>query len=227
MRILSYVMCLLLVGTTISCACDKTEEETTANEDANSINITINDDEGGEATSVNINLDDIESDINDALNQVSESINITINEDGEKREATNFRVLKEVLPSRLLGMDRTSHTGEKTGAMGISVSQAHAKYSDDDRRADVSVVDGGSVGIASILGATWTTIEVDRETDNGYERTVEIDGFKAYEKWDERREKLEISWLYDDRYLITVEAYGVKERDGRRILNKLDVDELD
>jgi hypothetical protein len=197
------------------------EPEAEVTEAENSVNITINDEQGGE---VNVDLSEME----EAMSQLGESLNITINdEDGEPVEVMNFRDIKAIMPERLLGMDRTSHTGEKTGAFGISISQAEAKYRDEDRYLDVQVVDGGGAAIARLAGAAWASVEIDRETDDGYERTSTIDGYKAFEKYNSQSQRGEIQWLYKDRYIVSIEGRGVDAKDLERALRKLDVEDLE
>jgi hypothetical protein len=48
--------------------------------------------------------------------------------DREAVDPVDFRKLKDLLPETLAGMSRTEATGEKTGAMGFTVSTAQAKY---------------------------------------------------------------------------------------------------
>ncbi|RME94960.1 MAG: hypothetical protein D6772_13845 [Bacteroidetes bacterium] len=212
-----------------ACGRDAAEEQAAAAEaEANSVNITIKDAAGEPAANVSVNIDEVERSVEDAMKQLGESLDITINsEDGEAVEVMDFRELKAIMPERLLGMDRSSHVGEKKGAFGIVISQAKAKYQDEDRYLEIQVVDGGDAAIAKLAGAAWTTVEVDRETDHGYERTTMIDGYKAYEKYDSQQERGTIKWLYKDRYIVSIEGRGVTAKEIKRALNKLNVGALE
>lgn len=173
--------------------------------------------------------DDLNDDLAGALNKVQDALkDVEKNlKNGEEVEIADFRDLKEVLPKRLLRMDRYSHTGEKSGVTGFKISQATAKYKDGDRRLEISIVDSGGMALASLGAAAWTMLDVDRETDDGYERTTTIDGYKAYEKFDSRRGKAEISIFYKDRFLVAIKGDNLKKGDAEDVLDKLDLDDLD
>lgn len=173
--------------------------------------------------------DDLNDDIAGALNKMQDALkDMEKNlKDGEKVEIADFRDLKEVMPKRLLGMERYSHTGEKSGVTGFKISQATAKYKDGDRRLEVNIVDSGGMALASLGAAAWTMLDVDRETDDGYERTTTIDGYKAYEKFDSRRGEAEISIFYKDRFLVAIKGDNLKKGDAEKVLDRLGLSDLD
>jgi len=173
--------------------------------------------------------DDISGNLSGALNQLQDALKDVEGklEEGEEVELANFRELKELLPKRLLGMDRYSHTGEKSGISGFKISQASAKYKDGDKRLEITILDSGGMALASLGAAAWTMLDVDRETDDGYERTTKIDGFKAYEKFNARTGDAEISIFYKDRFLVSINGDNLKKGEAEDVLDELDLDELD
>ncbi|MEL6971648.1 MAG: hypothetical protein AAFZ63_02445 [Bacteroidota bacterium] len=200
---------------------DTTEED---NEDG--IEVTFEDENGDKQTvNVNIDTDDIQNGIADALQDASDAIRNS--ETDEDVEAMDFRDLKDILPERLLGMDRTDHSGERTSAMGFTLSQAEAEYEEDDQRLDVQVVDAGQAGMMKLGMVAWASVSIDRESDDGYERTSTIDGHKAYEKWDSGTGNAELIFFYDERYIITLKGDGLEGDDLRKALNRIDYDDLD
>jgi hypothetical protein len=138
----------------------------------------------------------------------------------------DFRTLKAIMPARLLGLERMNHTGEKSAAFGFGMSQAEARYGEGAKTLKVQVMDGGSNGITNLGLAAWSQIELDKETDDGYERTTEIDGFKAFEKWNKKTSSGELLWLYQNRFLITVQGAGIAADDLRKALHRLDYKDL-
>ncbi|WP_367389602.1 hypothetical protein [Lewinella sp. LCG006] len=213
---------------TFSCGGDKAAEEETS--DTDGINITVENDEGEkESVTINLgegNMKDLQNGLADAFAEASESLRKNA-ENGETVEVMNFRDIKAILPDKLLGMDRTKHTGEKTGAMGFTISQAEAKYQEDDKSVDVTVVDAGQMGIAKLGMVAWASVEVDREGDFGYERTTVIDGHKAFEKWNADSGVGELIFFYDDRFIITLKGEKLGEDDLRKALNRIDYEDLE
>ena len=211
----------------VSCGGEEPKEEVETTEDG--IRVTV-ETEDGETQTVNIDLDEddvdqLQNSLADALQEASDAIRNSNN--GEEVEVMGYRELKEILPGRLLGMERTKHTGEKTSAMGFAISQAEAEYEDGAKSLDVEVMDAGQFGIMKAGVAAWATMEIDREGDTGYERTIEIDGHKAYEKWDAHSGEGELVLLYKERYIISLKGDGLAEGDLRKALNRIDYDDLD
>lgn len=85
---------------------------------------------------------------------------------GEGRaEPVDFRRLRDVLPEEAAGLERTSQSGERGGALGMAVSQAEAVYEGDDgARVEVKIVDLGNVPQIAMMGYGWALAEVDRES---------------------------------------------------------------
>jgi hypothetical protein len=97
----------------------------------------------------------------------------------------DFRLLKTFLPETAGGLKRTSAKGEKTGAMGMTVSKAEGAYEGaNEARLKVEITDMGGVGMLGALAqAGMAAAEIDNEGDDGYERTTRVKGFKALEKY--------------------------------------------
>ena len=122
----------------------------------------------------------------------------------------DFRSLKELLPADIDGLARKEATGEKNGAAGFSISTATGKYANADgsETVELSLVDGG--GSAMMMGlAAWSMIEVDKETENGYEKTSTMGDYKSYEKYDNADKSGEIAVLVNKRYIATAKGHGI------------------
>lgn len=142
-------------------------------------------------------------------------------------KTVDFRSLKELLPAEADGLDRKEATGEKNGAAGFTVSTATGKYSNDDgsETIELSLVDGG--GSAMMFGlAAWSMIEVDKETENGYEKTTMMGDNKAYEKYDNSNKNGEIAVLVNKRFIVAVKGRGVSMDKLKDVLEDVDLDKL-
>jgi len=215
MKTISFSNFILLLFSILMVACSGDQPE---NASDNSVNVegTITDGNGDEVA-VN-SPEDISNVISNALRDLN---------DGQEVEAVDFRELKALLPERLAGLDRTSLEGEKTGMAGLKYSVAKAKYGKGDTKVDINIVDGaGFAGIVTGFAA-WSMVEVDRETDTGYERTTKIDGHKAFEKYDSRTKDGQLSVILEDRFIINIEG-GDLEQDQvlRDIFTGLDLRKL-
>ena len=187
-------------------------------------------DDGGTSINIKIGDDKIEIDNEDlqkGLNSLKEAFeNIEINIDSDV-EPVDFRELKKLLPSSVRGMDRTDYSGEKAGALGIMTSTATATYEDKTKEITISLVDIGGFKAALNGLAIWSSMEVDKESDSGYERTTMIDGHKAYEKYDSDLEEGEIAIIVNDRFVVNIEGDNISEKDLKSALRKIDLDDLE
>lgn len=160
----------------------------------------------------------------EAMKKVEEAVG-QMNE-GKAAEVMDFRELKALLPERLIGLERTTHSGEKAGAMGFVVSNAEAEYEDGDRRLEVKIVDTGGIMGAAMGLASWATVEVDRETQDGYERTTVIDGHKAFESYNTTDRSGELNLLIGDRIVVTLNGRNLEAGELRTALEQIDLGEL-
>lgn len=123
-------------------------------------------------------------------------------------DPVDFRKLKELLPESAGGLKRTEASGEKNGAAGFTLSQAEGKYSDgEEAQIEIEIMDtGGIAGVAALTVAGWSMAEIDKETETGYEKTTKIDGYKAFEKYDNTSKFGEINLLVGNRYIVNIKG---------------------
>ena len=164
----------------------------------------------------------------DALNAMQEMAKQA--EESQKNgpvETVDFRQLKELLPATADGLPRKEASGEKTGAMGFKISTANARYAntDNSKTIDLSVVDAGGSG--ALMGlAAWSVIDVDKETENGYEKTSSMGDYKTYEQYDNKAKTGEIAVLVGKRFVVTVKGIGIGMDALKAALKDLDMSKL-
>lgn len=143
-------------------------------------------------------------------------------------DPVDFRELKALLPESTASLKRTEATGEKTGAMGFTVSVAKGQYNGDaDESLSLEIVDtGGIAGMATMAMAAWTMADIDKETATGYEKTTKIDGHKAFEKYNNESKSGEINVLVADRYIVNVHGNNISVDKMKEALTDVDFDKL-
>ncbi len=146
--------------------------------------------------------------------------------DGPK-ETIDPKKLKELLPADADGLNRKEASSEKTAAMGFGVSTAHGRYANDNNQSiDINIIDVAGTGVAMMGMAAWTLASVDKESDDGYEKTTEYEGYKAYEKYNSKNKDGEISVMVANRYIVEVKGYGVDMDKIKATLKDIDLDKL-
>ncbi|MBD2700892.1 transposase [Spirosoma sp. BT702] len=142
-------------------------------------------------------------------------------------ETVDFRTLKELLPADADGLPRKEATGEKNGAVGFVVSTANGKYANEDgsETIELSLVDGG--GSAMMIGlAAWSVVEIDKETEHGYEKTGKMGDNKSYEKYDNANKDGEIALLVNKRFIVSAKGRGVSMDKIKSALEDINLDKL-
>jgi hypothetical protein len=151
-------------------------------------------------------------------------------EEGKEVETVNFRELKALLPEELDGLNRTGASGEKSNAFGINVSKAEGEYKSEDRssRIKITLVDMGSMsGWAGLAAFGWTMAEIDKETEDGYERTIEYKGYKGFEEYNTKRNNGKKEIMVAKRFMVTVEGDNVAMEVIDEAMDEIDLDVLE
>jgi hypothetical protein len=124
-----------------------------------------------------------------------------------KMALVDFRALKALLPESVGGLKRVSATGEKGAALGFGASHAEGKYrGDGNSKLRIKIVDTAGLGGMAVAALGLATVEVDKETETGYERTTVIGGHKAFEKYDTRSKRGEVKVLVGNRFILEVDG---------------------
>lgn len=143
-------------------------------------------------------------------------------------EPVNFRDLQDLLSEKLAGFERKSRSGETSGAMGFTISRAEARYEDGDRSANVEIMDtGGITGVAGMGLVAWSMATIDREDDEGYERTSTLDGYKSLEKYYKSGNRSELSILIGNRFVINANGDDCSLDELKKLVKAINLKKLE
>ena len=147
---------------------------------------------------------------------------------GKKVETVDYKELKAMLPESLPGMKRTDASGEKNAAMGMQISNAEGRYrAEDGSSMTIKITDIGSMtGLAGMATYAWARVDVDRESDNSYEKTSTFSGYKSREKYNKSGKSGEVSVLVGDRFVVEVDGNNVDMDAIKGALGKVDLGKL-
>lgn len=138
----------------------------------------------------------------------------------------DFRELKALLPAELPGFKRTSASGEKSSAMGMTISFSEGRYEAGESSIEIKMSDYGGTGFATMMAAGWSMQEIDRETETGFERTTTIAGHKAKEQFDSSTKDGSTEILVAGRFLVEVTGRGVTAEALKSAVEKIDLAKL-
>lgn len=206
---------LLLVLANLSWACGGSESESMDAAEQETSSETNDGNEDGTPA----NLQDAMSQVKDALDKAGM---------GQTAEPVNFRELKKLIPEEISGMEVTDQSGQTTGSMGFTISEAKTEFSGDDgERITIEIFDTGGIAMAAMGLAAWANVTIDKEDSNGYERTTTINGYKAFEKYNNGNQSGEIAIFANERVIVKVEGRKVEMSQLRDVLDDIDLDDIE
>jgi hypothetical protein len=151
-------------------------------------------------------------------------------EEGQKYEVVDFRDLKALLPESLGDLNRTNAQGEKNGTMGFTISKAEADYYNEDnsKSLNIEITDlAGASGFAGLAAWGWAMVDIDKETETGYEKTTKYKGHKAYEKYDNDPLYGSLEVLVSGRFMVNIDGNNVPMETIQSALDEIDIAKLE
>lgn len=146
------------------------------------------------------------SDTQERLNRAAETLKETV---ANRPEPLDFRELRDLMPAKLGSYARKDVGGEKTAIAGFGVSKAKAEYAGTKGTITLNIVDTGGLRAVKMARAPWLYATMDKEDQNGYERTTKVAGYPAYEKYSETRKTGEAAVIVVDRFIVTATGKDV------------------
>lgn len=136
----------------------------------------------------------------------------------------SFKKLIDYLPKNLEGMKTSEPEGETGSAGQWQYSEAKASYrGEQGQSADVGIFDYAHISLMYLPYQMLTRMKVSKESTRGYERTVEMDGFPAYEEWNKSDGRSEMTVLVGDRFIVNAKVHGGEEGAAQKVLDKIDL----
>ncbi len=135
--------------------------------------------------------------------------------------------LKPFIPETFAGLAKLSSSAEKTGAMGMMVSKARAQYGDRAHKSvSLDVSDAG--GATALLGlAGWMGVQGEKEDDNGFERTQNVNGRLVHEKGSKHGGESEFTLVLGHRFVVSAKGQGVDLAALKTAVSNLDLAKLE
>ena len=150
--------------------------------------------------------------------------------EGKKVNPVDFRELKTLLPENIATLTRTNIEGEKVAAMGMNISKANADYNDRENNLsiDLTITDLGSIsGLSGLAAYGWYMVDIDKENESGYEKTITYKGNKGFEKYNYEGKDGEISILVAKRFVVEADGNNVTMDQLKAAVDMIDIGKLE
>jgi hypothetical protein len=148
---------------------------------------------------------------------------------GASADPVDFRDLRALLPESAAGIPRTDIQGQRNSAFGFSTSEALASYDQDARSVRITITDSGTMSAMMAYGYGWAAMEIDRETEAGFERTITHRGHPGFLNVDRAGGDVSSSLnvLVVQRFIVNLEGHGVDEQALLRAAESIDISRLE
>lgn len=165
--------------------------------------------EDGSTTTTSVDVSKM-ADQSDAMNKKVEEL--------KKLTPLTLDQLKAVLPEEVAGVKRSGFNANST--MGYSVAEAEYRK-DDSSEVKVFVYDcSGEAGSGMYVLGYWTQMNFQQESDKGYTKTIDFNGNKAVEQYDKDSNEYKLTYMANDRLLVTVTSRNMGDaKDIAKSLN--------
>ena len=146
---------------------------------------------------------------------------------GTAIEPVDFRELKALLPAGIGAMKRVSSEGEKGGGFGIVVAHAEGRYEGDGGNIELKITDPGNLSGFAAMAAMWMNMELDKETDTGYEKTGTANGRRFHEKYDKSAKSGEYTVVVGNRFMVEINGHGVDMATMKKAVDQINLAKLE
>ena len=136
-------------------------------------------------------------------------------------EPIHFSKLVELLPPAPSGWEADGEPrGETTNAMGFAISMAERSFSREGQSLRVKIMDGAFN--APLYAAVTMAAQFARESTEGYEKGVTLDGNPGIEKWQKEGGDAELNVVVGKRYFVEIEGSGITPELVRQVWGSVD-----
>lgn len=140
-------------------------------------------------------------------------------------EPVSFRELQTVMPT-VSGWEKGSPTGEKMSSP-FSFSQASITYKKGDARIEQKIMDSGFNQLLFTPFTMFMSAGYEKETQDGYEKSVNVAGNPGWEKWDKTSRSGELNVVVGKRFLVQVEGHDLDDVKAlHTVLDQTDLSKL-
>lgn len=136
-------------------------------------------------------------------------------------EPIHFTKLIELLPPAPSGFEADGEArGETTNAMGFQVSMAERSFSAEGKSLRVKITDGAFN--APLYTVVTMAAQFARESTEGYEKGVTLDGNPGVEKWQKDGGDASLNVVVGKRYFVEIEGSGITPELVRQVWGSVD-----
>ena len=146
---------------------------------------------------------------------------------GPKVTPVSRDALRSLLPNSAAGLPRRSSDAQAQTIAGISGTSAGATYGEAGGSSlDLKVGDLGNAGGLTAIAGMGMNLVANSENDEGYEKTLDVDGRKVHLTWRNSGKHAELLEIVDNRFALSVDSNGLDVDAALGALRTIDLAKL-
>jgi hypothetical protein len=127
----------------------------------------------------------------------------------------DFEELKTLLPD-IAGWTKSDIHGEQQTVMGMSQSNAKARYTKGESTIQIEITDSTMNQILLAPMAMFITSGYEEKSDDGYKKAVQVGGFPGFEEWEKGAKHGQTTAIVANRFIVAADAHSVEGPDVAR-----------
>lgn len=157
--------------------------------------------------------------------KMAEQMSSDLFENKEPVPPVSFKVLMNYLPKEVAGLKAEKPRGESVQWDKWTHSNASIDFNSetDNQNAKVNIYDYAYISNLYLPYQMLFNMKYNRETSEGYEKSIEINGMPTFERWNEEGKDNEVTILVGKRFIVHVETYGMDEGSAKKIAEGLNL----
>lgn len=145
-------------------------------------------------------------------------------------EPVDFRKLKETLPEKLGGLERTSAEGQRIKQAQVHISQVSGKYGKDEgdspKIINVNIIDYAATPDTAKGLASWEQMEMDMEGDSGFTKVETINGRRVLLTYTTEAKTGSASFIINKRLMVQIMTQELSADDFKAAVKDFPADKF-
>lgn len=144
-------------------------------------------------------------------------------EDMEPVAPVHFSKLIEYLPMEAYGLIRDEPEGETSQMGEWRFTSVSVKFRSEDRKqqVEVNIFDYAYISTMYLPYKMMWSMGFNKESTKGYERSIELEGFPAFESWKKKSMREQITVLVGKRFVVKTTARGMEEGQAKDLTTSI------
>jgi hypothetical protein len=140
-------------------------------------------------------------------------------------DPVSFKEMQALFPE-MDGWTKEKPTGERMTSP-FAYSQAQVRYTKGESNLELKIVDSGFNQLLLTPYAMFLQAGYEKETENGYEKSVQVKNQPGWEKWNTEGKDGELNAVVGKRFLVTIEGNQIEDAKVlHEVADKIDMNKL-